>query len=235
MALGDGTSWDETAPTDASNAVDIDDYNRDLRIGTRLRMANEHEWASSDSTTSASGMHKFITFQQQTTKAALAGTQISAIYVKSNGLYFENSAGTEILLAKTGAGDPTASFACSTLSATNLAVGGSATFVGLLKVSGTGNSLIGAVGSTAMGVVVKATSDVFVIAHGTGGGSGNPTIKLIADTTTTAPTTIIAAEESEGNSAKLSISWWVANGEYFKGTQSDCGAGSGIRWRSIGA
>ena len=106
MALGDGTSWDETTPTDATTAVQIDDYNRDLRKGVRSRMAVEHEWPSSQAATSEAGAHKFITLQNQAAKPTLAGTQVAGVYVKTQNLYYENSAGTEVVIvAGTAVGD----------------------------------------------------------------------------------------------------------------------------------
>lgn len=96
MALGDGDTWDETTPTDGTQGIQIDDYIRDLRKGTRGRMAIEHEWPASQSATSQAGAHKFVTFQDQASKPTLAGTQVGAIYQKTSALYFENSAGVEI-------------------------------------------------------------------------------------------------------------------------------------------
>ncbi len=106
MALGDGSSWDETTPTDATIAIQIDDYNRDLRKGTSARMRFEHEWPDSQSATSEGGKHKFMTLQDQGAKPTLAGTQVGAIYQKTSNLWFENSAGTEIqIVAGTSVGD----------------------------------------------------------------------------------------------------------------------------------
>lgn len=100
MALGDGDSWDETEPTDATTAIQIDDYNRDLRAGVRGRMALEHEWPSSQSATSEAGRHKYISLQLQSTKPSLSGTQIAALYIKTSGtsgnqLFIEQSDGSE--------------------------------------------------------------------------------------------------------------------------------------------
>lgn len=84
MALGDGITWDETEPTDATVAVQIDDYDRDLRKGVRGRMAREHEWPDSQSATSEAGAHKFITMQTQGAAPTLAGTQNASIYVDTD-------------------------------------------------------------------------------------------------------------------------------------------------------
>ena len=107
MALGDGITWDETVPTDATLAVQIDDYNRDLRKGIRGRMALEHEWPASQSVTSEAGAHKFITLQEQGTKPTLSGTQKAAVYAKTDGnFYFEKSDGTEVtVVSGTAVGD----------------------------------------------------------------------------------------------------------------------------------
>ena len=72
MALGDGNSWDETVPTNATLATLIDEYDRDLRKGVRSRMAFEHEWPSSQSATNEAGKHKFITLQNQSTAPTLS-------------------------------------------------------------------------------------------------------------------------------------------------------------------
>lgn len=101
MALGDGTGWDETTPTDLTVAINIDDYNRDLRLGTRSRLAIEHEWPTSQSATSEAGKHKFITLQEQAAKPTIAGTQLGAVYIKTVGaglqeIFYENEAGSEI-------------------------------------------------------------------------------------------------------------------------------------------
>ena len=105
MALGDGTTWDETAPTNATSATQIDDYNRDLRKGISGRLAHEHEFPDSQSATSEGGKHKFMTLQMQTTHPTLAGTQVGAVYQKTDGtggdhFFFVNAATQEVNLSK---------------------------------------------------------------------------------------------------------------------------------------
>ncbi len=101
MAVGDGSAWDETNPTNSTIATSIDDYDRDLRLGVRSRMAHEHEWPSSQSATNQGGQHKFVTLQNQAVKPTVSGTQLGAVYTKTSGsglqeLYWENEAGTEV-------------------------------------------------------------------------------------------------------------------------------------------
>jgi len=103
MSIGDGVIWNESLPDNSTLAHQIDDYNRDLRVGVRSRMAREHMWPSAQTGTSEGGQHNYITFQQQTAAPSLGvvgstSTQVGAIFVGSSGdgypLCFENSAGT---------------------------------------------------------------------------------------------------------------------------------------------
>lgn len=104
MAAGDGVVWNEALPDNNTLAHQIDDYNRDIRLGVRSRMAREHMWPASQTGTGEGGHHSFITFQQQTGAPALSTsiTQVGALYVGSSGdgypLTFENSAGTSVVL-----------------------------------------------------------------------------------------------------------------------------------------
>jgi len=105
MAVGDGDTWDETTPTNATSATQIDDYNRDIRKGVRGRMAQEHEFPDSQSATSEAGKHKYMTLQMQSTHPTLAGTQTGAVYQKQmvqEGIYFffVNAATQEVNLSK---------------------------------------------------------------------------------------------------------------------------------------
>lgn len=105
MALGDGNTWEEGEPTNQTSATQIDDYNRDLRKGIRSRMAHEHEFPLSQDATSEAGMHKFITLQMQTTHPTLAGTQVGAVYQKTDGtggdsVFFVNAATQEVNLSR---------------------------------------------------------------------------------------------------------------------------------------
>ncbi|KKM95749.1 hypothetical protein LCGC14_1185060 [marine sediment metagenome] len=83
MALGDGTAWDETNPTNSTQAVTIDDHILDLRKGLRLRMANEHVWPTTGATASF-GHHTFITLQPQGAAPTLATSRVASIFVDTD-------------------------------------------------------------------------------------------------------------------------------------------------------
>ena len=102
MALGDGVTWAENLPDNSVLAHQIDDYNRDLRVGVRTRMAREHIWTSSQTATNEGGHHNFLTLQMQTAAPTLAGTSGGALWVGTNkAFYFTNSTGTDIMLVNT--------------------------------------------------------------------------------------------------------------------------------------
>jgi len=107
MALGDGSSWDETSPTDGTVAINIDDYNRDLRIGVGRRLALEHEMPSSQSATAEGGRHKLVSLQRYTAAptAVLSGTQIGVLYCSTvgttgDGLFYLNAATQSVNLSR---------------------------------------------------------------------------------------------------------------------------------------
>ena len=105
MALGDGVNWDETLPADTTVASNIDDYNRDLRIGIADRLGKEH---IEPATASAGGEHKWITLQAQTSAPTLEipDTQIAGVYAKlvdtKHELFFKNKALQETQLTSDG-------------------------------------------------------------------------------------------------------------------------------------
>lgn len=104
MALGDGSGWDQTNPTNATDCIYIDDHIVDLRKGVAGRMNLEHEWPGSQSATSEAGMHKYMTLQMQSTHPTLAGTQVAAAYAKTvattgDAFFYVNAATKEINLS----------------------------------------------------------------------------------------------------------------------------------------
>lgn len=82
--LGDGTQWDETNPTQNTLANTIDAFDRDMRVGTRLRMSNEHVWPSSQTGTSQAGQHLFMTVQQQAVAPTFSAPQVGVFYADSS-------------------------------------------------------------------------------------------------------------------------------------------------------
>ena len=105
MALGDGTGWDETVPSDSTVASNIDDYSRDLRIGIADRMGQEHIHPA---TSSVGGQHKWITLQALTTFPTLtpSATQVASIHVEvvdtKHELFFRNKDGQETQITSGG-------------------------------------------------------------------------------------------------------------------------------------
>jgi len=101
----DGQSWNEGAPVNSNLAADLDDNIRDLKIGVRSRMANEHGWRDSQLSTGSDGYHKFVSLTTQTAQPGLVygtATQAAAIYAISSGTgvstVVRNSAGYEMTL-----------------------------------------------------------------------------------------------------------------------------------------
>lgn len=106
MPLGDGQTWDETNPQQSTEANTIDSYDRDLRVGVRLRMSNEHVWPSSQTNENQSGYHLYMTLQAQTAAPSFTSPQIAVIYAKTdNNLYFNN--GSDIQLTQGGSNSAT--------------------------------------------------------------------------------------------------------------------------------
>lgn len=99
MAVGDGVVWSESLPDNSTLAHQIDDYNRDVRIGVRARMAREHIWTSSQTATNEGGHHNFITLQMQTAAPAMAGTSGGALWVGTDkAFYFTDSTGNNTII-----------------------------------------------------------------------------------------------------------------------------------------
>jgi len=98
----DGQSWNESEPTNATLANEIDDVARDMKTGVRSRMALEHVFPASQTGTSEGGRHSVITFQAQTAVPSMptvsSVTQAGMLFVTSGALTFQNSAGTTVTL-----------------------------------------------------------------------------------------------------------------------------------------
>ncbi len=233
MALGDGITWDETEPTDATVAVNIDDYNRDLRKGIRGRLALEHEFPDSQSATSEAGRHRYVSFQNQATRPApsIAGTQIGGIYVKTQGLFFVNTATQEVQIVNgTAVGDNKVLISATDTSAQYLDS----------KLDGASIILVNTTaGSEAIGVGVvlgtldatksdstsyEATSDGFVVTYK----EGSHTVIGFTDAANP-PTTTAGKSRDEGEGGG-GFTMVVKKGDYWKVT----GTPDIIRWVPLG-
>ena len=97
MALGDGAVWNEAEPTNATVANQIDDYNRDLRVGIRSRMAREHIWPDSQTGTGQAGHHSIVSLQTQTAAPSYDTSAAGVLYASSGGgLTFRTNTGTGV-------------------------------------------------------------------------------------------------------------------------------------------
>ena len=217
MALGDGTTWDESTPTDGTTAVDIDDYNRDVRVGVRKRMNTEHEWPSSQSATSEAGMHKYITLQEQASKPSLSGTQKAAVYANTaNNCCYEKSDGTVVLISVgtdvgsskilTNSADTTSGYLIDKVTGiTSSGTAGDAVVVGL------GDWLTKGANTT-----YHSTTDGIFILNATVPGGNVLHARLLSDSTAT-PTTIRATGyfSATGAGAAIQLMTPVKKGHYY--------------------
>ena len=202
MALGDGTTWDETLPTDAVFAIQIDDYNRDLRVGVRARMAREHEWPSSQAATSEAGAHKFMTLQEQATKPTLSGTQKAAVYANTaNNLSFEKSNGTVVPII---VGTELSGSGRVLVDSTATAAGYLVAQVAGIESSGTDSARVTMLNAWTTGTydtVVAVTQDCIIMAIGTATGNDTGTSLTIKVDAAATPTTVRAAFSLGGGAA----------------------------------
>lgn len=74
--------WDETAPTNATVAVNIDDEIRKLRLDARERLALDHDFASADVAADTRGLHTKVTLKEPIAAPTVTGEQ-TAIYRKT--------------------------------------------------------------------------------------------------------------------------------------------------------
>lgn len=84
----DGSQWDEANPTNSTLANEIDDVARDIKIGVRSRMQNEHIWPAAETGTGEAGFHTTISLQTQTATPSipvLNGTTQAGVVFASSG------------------------------------------------------------------------------------------------------------------------------------------------------
>ncbi len=235
MALGDGNTWDETEPTDSTVAVNIDDYNRDLRKGIRGRLALEHEFPDSQSATSEAGRHRYISFINQATRPApaIAGTQIGGLYVKTQGLFFVNTATQEIQIVNgTDVGsnkilisstDTSAEYLDGKLDGSSIKLVNTTAgteSIGVGNIAGVWNTTL------ANNTVYQATADGFVLGYSAVGQN----LKLTGFTDAgTPPTAIVQLARVDNADAIINLMFPVKKSDYWKVT--GC---SKVSWLPIG-
>lgn len=104
----DGSAWNESSPTNSDLANEIDDYMRDIKIGVRSRMENEHVWSSSQTATGSDGQHKFITLKAQTSTPSLVygtSTQAACIFADTdNAVKVVDKTGVAYTIVKSNGG-----------------------------------------------------------------------------------------------------------------------------------
>lgn len=166
MPIGDGATWDESNPTDATLANQIDDYQRDLRKGTRARLAIEHVWPLSQTGTSEAGYHTYITFQNQTgiptMPVVASSTQSGMLFMSAGNLFFQNSAAGVATLIASGAGLNVANALYSTTGTLgDLLIGTSGGTLHALAIGSSGQILTASTGGT--GVVWASNSALLTV------------------------------------------------------------------------
>lgn len=100
----DGSTWDETNPTNSTPANELDDIAIDIKKGISGRLNKEHAWPASQASTASGGTHTYISFAPQTAAPSLpvvlGTTQNGALYTTSAGhsLIYKNSAGSAVTI-----------------------------------------------------------------------------------------------------------------------------------------
>ena len=164
MPLGDGKTWDETAPTNSTDLRDGDDHQLQIKKGVRIRQEKEHVWPSSQGTAATAGYHKYITFQPQTTNPSslIAGTTGGAIafvtYGTGTAMVIADSAGNNIRI-----NDDAGNFNSSLISYSGQAAGDS----------------VYAINATTFGGVALGSAGHFLVVNGTTGPAFGNTISSL--------------------------------------------------------
>lgn len=102
----DGSTWDETNPTNSTLANEIDDVSRDMKTGIRARLQAEHVWPASQAATASAGQHIYISFQDQTGNPSVpivnAVTQAGVLFTTGGTLTYRNSGNANTTIITTG-------------------------------------------------------------------------------------------------------------------------------------
>jgi len=102
------TEWNESNPSNSDLVNEGDDEIRAIKGATRARMAIEHIWPASQAAVAEAGLHKYITFQPQTSTPSLIGgtnTQVGAFYMSTDKhMVWVDSAGTNYIVMQSAKG-----------------------------------------------------------------------------------------------------------------------------------
>lgn len=182
----DGSSWNESEPTNSTLANEIDDVARDMKVAIRSRMAQEHVWTSSQTGTGEAGFHRIVSFQAQTAVPSMpvvaSVTQAGMLFVSSGGLTFQNSAGTTtVIVNSAGQHSIIGARYSSTGTLGELVVGTSGGTLVVLApgtsgqvltattggagVAWTSQASLGTFGARSFGTTYQETSDGFVVGY----------------------------------------------------------------------
>jgi hypothetical protein len=80
--MAHSNSWDETNPTNSTNATSIDDEIRKLRIDARERLAIDHNLTASDAGAATVGFHKQVTFENDLAADPGQAGDVTSFYPK---------------------------------------------------------------------------------------------------------------------------------------------------------
>lgn len=105
-----GDTWNESSPTNADVANEIDDNFRDLKVGLSGRLRKEHIWPASQTNTSEAGPHLYVTLYPSTAAPTLpivgTTTQVAGIWASSGSqaIMIIDSVGNNYTLMSSGKG-----------------------------------------------------------------------------------------------------------------------------------
>lgn len=106
----ESTGWNESIPVAGDLVSEGPDNFRAALTRIRARMAQEHAWPSSQTSSNQAGYHTFITLSGQTASPSLTyatfTTQLAALWASSGSksVILTDSAGTNYILMQSGAG-----------------------------------------------------------------------------------------------------------------------------------
>ena len=236
-----GETWNESSPVNADLAADIDDYIRDVKIGVRSRMENEHVWKASQSATGSDGQHKFITLAAQTATPGLVygtSTQSAGIFADTNNtVNIVDKTGNVYPIVMTGKGLVIGSGTGTYGAIPYITSGGGIT----LLAAGTSGYILTGAGAAAPtwspfigfgswaaksdSVVYQAATDGFVVGFGAVANGGH--LYMYTDSAASPTTVRLHLTYTSGGSGTLSGMMPVKKGDYWTAN------GTGEVWTTL--